>query len=173
MVIGHGMVGHYFLEQLVARELHQQYEIVVFGEERLPAYDRVHLSEYFAGRSAASLSLVSEGFFADHGITLCSASKIVAIDSQQRCVRDEQGVETHYDKLVLATGSYAFVPPISGNTRPAVWSIARWTIWTPLLPARNRPKAVWSLAVGCWGWKRLTRCVSWGWKPTSLSSPRA
>ncbi|MGG7447570.1 nitrite reductase large subunit NirB [Kosakonia oryzendophytica] len=118
VVIGHGMVGHYFLEQLVARELHQQYEIVVFGEERLPAYDRVHLSEYFAGRSAASLSLVSEGFFADHGITLCSASKIVAIDSQQRCVRDEQGVETHYDKLVLATGSYAFVPPISGNTRP-------------------------------------------------------
>lgn len=52
VVIGHGMVGHYFLEQLVARGLHQQYEIVVFGEERLPAYDRVHLSEYFAGRSA-------------------------------------------------------------------------------------------------------------------------
>ncbi|CAI8921198.1 nitrite reductase large subunit NirB [Kosakonia quasisacchari] len=117
-VIGHGMVSHYFLQQLVDRELHQHYDIVVFGEERLPAYDRVHLSEYFAGRSAQSLSLVSEGFFAESGITLHCASKIVAIDSQQRCVRDAQGVETHYDTLVLATGSYAFVPPISGNTRP-------------------------------------------------------
>ncbi|QOV63174.1 nitrite reductase large subunit NirB [Kosakonia pseudosacchari] len=117
-VIGHGMVSHYFLQQLVERELHQHYDIVVFGEERLPAYDRVHLSEYFAGRSAESLSLVSDGFFADNGITLHCASKIVAIDSQQRYVRDAQGVETHYDTLVLATGSYAFVPPISGNTRP-------------------------------------------------------
>ncbi|MGY5955681.1 nitrite reductase large subunit NirB [Kosakonia sp. BK9b] len=118
VVVGHGMVGHYFLEQLVERELHQHYDIVVFGEERLPAYDRVHLSEYFAGRSAGSLSLVSEGFFEQHGIALRSSHKIVAIDSQRRCVRDEQGEETHYDKLVLATGSYAFVPPIRGNTRP-------------------------------------------------------
>ncbi|WP_086873655.1 nitrite reductase large subunit NirB [Kosakonia pseudosacchari] len=117
-VIGHGMVSHYFLQQLVERELHQHYDIVVFGEERLPAYDRVHLSEYFAGRSAESLSLVNDGFFANNGITLHCASKIVAIDSQQRYVRDAQGVETHYDTLVLATGSYAFVPPISGNTRP-------------------------------------------------------
>jgi len=117
-VIGHGMVSHYFLQQLVERELHQHYDVVVFGEERLPAYDRVHLSEYFAGRSAQSLSLVSEGFFADNGITLHCVSKIVAINSQQRCVRDAQGVETHYDTLVLATGSYAFVPPINGNTRP-------------------------------------------------------
>lgn len=117
-VIGHGMVSHYFLQQLVERELHQHYDIVVFGEERLPAYDRVHLSEYFAGRSAESLSLVSDGFFADSGITLRSGCKIVAIDRERRCLRDEQGAETHYDTLVLATGSYAFVPPISGNNRP-------------------------------------------------------
>jgi len=117
-VIGHGMVSHYFLQQLVERELHQHYDIVVFGEERLPAYDRVHLSEYFAGRSAESLSLVSDGFFADSGITLRSGCKIVAIDRERHCLRDEQGTETHYDILVLATGSYAFVPPISGNNRP-------------------------------------------------------
>ena len=61
VVVGHGMVGHHFLEDCVNRNLHQQYQIVVFGEERYAAYDRVHLSEYFGGRSAASLSLV-EGF---------------------------------------------------------------------------------------------------------------
>jgi nitrite reductase (NADH) large subunit len=56
------MVGHHFLEQCVSRNLHQAYHIVVFGAERYAAYDRVHLSEYFAGRSAQSLSMV-EGIF--------------------------------------------------------------------------------------------------------------
>ncbi|ELA2651329.1 FAD-dependent oxidoreductase, partial [Klebsiella pneumoniae] len=63
VLVGHGMVGHHFLEQCVSRNLHQQYRIVVFGEERYPAYDRVHLSEYFAGRSAESLSLAAGDFF--------------------------------------------------------------------------------------------------------------
>lgn len=59
VVVGHGMVGHHFLEDCVNRNLHQQYQIIVFGEERYAAYDRVHLSEYFGGRSADSLSLVA------------------------------------------------------------------------------------------------------------------
>ncbi len=68
VVVGHGMVGHHFLEDCVNRNLHQQYQIVVFGEERYAAYDRVHLSEYFGGRSADSLRWWR--FFADNGIEL-------------------------------------------------------------------------------------------------------
>ncbi|PWC12534.1 nitrite reductase (NAD(P)H) small subunit [Brenneria corticis] len=118
VVIGHGMVGHYFLEQLVERDLHQRYRIVVFGEERREAYDRVHLSEYFSGRTAESLSLVNAGFFAASGIELRRASQVTAIDRRHKRVLDAQGGETTYDQLVIATGSYAFVPPIAGNTRP-------------------------------------------------------
>lgn len=69
-VVGHGMVGHHFLEQCVSRNLHLDYQIVVFGEERYAAYDRVHLSEYFAGRSAESLSLV-EGDFLPATVLSC------------------------------------------------------------------------------------------------------
>lgn len=118
VVIGHGMVGHHFLEQCVALGLHKTHHIVVFGEERYPAYDRVHLSEYFAGRSADSLSMVQGDFFAEHGIELRCSSKIVAIDRHQRLVRDEAGHETRWDKLVLATGSWPFVPPVPGNDLP-------------------------------------------------------
>lgn len=118
VVIGHGMVGHYFLEQLVERDLHQRYHIVVFGEESREAYDRVHLSEYFSGRTAESLSLVTAGFFAASGIELRRASQITAIDREHKFVCDAQGNKTAYDQLILATGSYAFVPPIAGNTRP-------------------------------------------------------
>lgn len=117
-VVGHGMVGHHFLEQCVSRNLHQQYQIVVFGEERYAAYDRVHLSEYFAGRSAESLSLVDGDFFAEHGIELRLSQQIAAIDTEAHLIRDADGHELHWDKLVLATGSYPFVPPIPGNALP-------------------------------------------------------
>ena len=115
VVVGHGMVGHHFLEDCVNRNLHQQYQIVVFGEERYAAYDRVHLSEYFAGRSADSLSMVAGDFFADNGIELRLSQQIVAIDREARVVRTAGGHETHWDKLVMATGSWPFVPPVPGR----------------------------------------------------------
>ncbi|HBL4970138.1 nitrite reductase large subunit NirB [Enterobacter cloacae] len=118
VVVGHGMVGHHFLEDCVNRNLHQQYQIVVFGEERYAAYDRVHLSEYFGGRSAESLSLVEGDFFARHGIELRLSQQIIAIDRDAHVVRTASGHEIHWDKLVLATGSYPFVPPVPGNTLP-------------------------------------------------------
>ncbi|HAT8016690.1 TPA: nitrite reductase (NAD(P)H) [Citrobacter rodentium] len=118
-VVGHGMVGHHFLEQCVSRNLHEQYHIVVFGEERYAAYDRVHLSEYFAGRSAQSLSLAQDDFFVRHGIELRLSQRVSAIDREARVIRTASGHETHWDKLVLATGSYPFVPPVKGNDAPA------------------------------------------------------
>ncbi|WP_434744930.1 nitrite reductase large subunit NirB [Candidatus Pantoea rara] len=114
-VIGHGMVSHHFLEQLVAREMHQHYHIVVYGEERQQAYDRVHLSDYFNGKTADDLSMVSADFFALHGIELRSGCRVVSIDRQQRSLRDNAGNELAWDKLVLATGSRAFVPPVPGH----------------------------------------------------------
>jgi nitrite reductase (NADH) large subunit len=113
VVVGHGMVGHHFLEQCVSRNLHQQYQIVVFGEERYAAYDRVHLSEYFAGRSAESLSLVEGDFFADTALNC--ASQRLRHRPRRAGGADASGHETHWDKLVLATGSYPFVPPVPGN----------------------------------------------------------
>ncbi|WEF26591.1 nitrite reductase large subunit NirB [Klebsiella aerogenes] len=118
VMAGHGMVGHHFLQQLVERELHLRYQVIVFAEEATPAYDRVHLSEYFAGRSAESLSMVETGFFESTGIELRLGHRIGHIDTKHRYVVDHQGRQTAYDVLVLATGSYPFVPPIPGNDAP-------------------------------------------------------
>ncbi|WP_210080798.1 nitrite reductase large subunit NirB [Pantoea endophytica] len=114
-VVGHGMVSHHFLEQLVSRELHQHYHIVVYGDEPQMAYDRVHLTEYFNGKSADDLSLVSDNFFQQHGVELRSGCEVVAIDSAKRSLRDASGAELTWDKLVLATGSVPFVPPVPGH----------------------------------------------------------
>lgn len=118
VMAGHGMVGHHLLQQLVERELHLHYHIIVFAEENRPAYDRVHLSEYFSGRSAESLSMVESDFFASTGIELRLGQGIEHIDRNRRFVVDKQGRQTAYDMLVLATGSWPFVPPIPGNDRP-------------------------------------------------------
>ncbi|TQV61858.1 MAG: nitrite reductase (NAD(P)H), partial [Halothiobacillaceae bacterium] len=114
VIVGHGMVGHSFVERLVDHGLHQSHRVIVFGEERRAAYDRVHLTEYFGGKTADELSMVSDGFFDEHGIELRLHSPITAIDRVRQCVTDAHGHETPYDLLVLATGSYPFVPPMEG-----------------------------------------------------------
>lgn len=117
IVIGNGMVGHKFIEQFVASPLTEDYELVTFCEEPHLAYDRVHLSEYFAGKTVDDLSLVDDGFYPSNDITVHTNDKVIAIDQSKQLVMSEQGLEIAYDKLVLATGSYPFVPPISGNDR--------------------------------------------------------
>ncbi len=117
VVIGNGMVGHYFLTAMATSDIKADFDLVTFCEEPLPAYDRVHLSEYFSGKSADELSLVDPGFFDDNDITVHIGDKAVAIDLKEKVVRSQKGQVVQYDKLVLATGSNAFVPPIPGHDR--------------------------------------------------------
>ncbi|MBE1160695.1 nitrite reductase large subunit NirB [Dyella acidiphila] len=118
LVIGHGMVGHKLLQELVERQV-QGLDITVLGEENWPAYDRVHLSDFFSGKSADDLSLVTPGFFDRPGLQLRLAARAVHIDRQQKRVTTADGEVIGYDKLVLATGSRPFVPPIDGHQRAA------------------------------------------------------
>ncbi|MHB1274033.1 MAG: nitrite reductase large subunit NirB [Rhodanobacter sp.] len=118
VVIGNGMVGHKLLEELMAAN-HADLEITVLCEEPRPAYDRVHLSEFFSGKSAADLSLVAPGFFDQPGLNLRLDAHAAGIDRARKQVITAAGETLRYDKLVLATGSTPFVPAIPGNDRPA------------------------------------------------------
>ncbi|WP_043527732.1 nitrite reductase large subunit NirB [Litchfieldella xinjiangensis] len=116
IIIGNGMVGHHMVEQLIERGATEAYDITVFGEERHIAYDRVHLSEYFSGRDAESLALCASDYYETNGVTLRKQECVTKIDRDAGEVVTEQG-RYAYDRLVLATGSYPFVPPIPGNDR--------------------------------------------------------
>ena len=117
VVVGHGMVGHKFLESLAEQGLNGA-EVTVLCEEPRAAYDRVHLSEFFAGKTADDLSLVEPGFFERTGYSLRLAARAVAIERRNKTVTTADGEVLPYDKLVLATGSNAFVPPVPGRERP-------------------------------------------------------
>ena len=116
VVIGHGMVGHKLLECLVD-DARSTLHVTVLCEEPRPAYDRVHLSEFFSGKSAQDLSLVKPGFFERENVLLKLNAKAVSIDRAARTVSISSGETLSYDKLVLATGSSPFVPSITGNDR--------------------------------------------------------
>jgi nitrite reductase (NADH) large subunit len=117
VVIGNGMVGHKLLEELASLRP-PGLEVTVLCEESRPAYDRVHLSDYFAGRGADELSLVTPGFFEQAGMELRLATRAARIDRAFKRVSTADGDVIPYDKLVFATGSVPFVPPIPGNDRP-------------------------------------------------------
>ncbi len=117
VVIGNGMVGQHFLDAMAASPEKGSFRLTTFCEEPRPAYDRVHLSSFFSGKTAADLALADESFFADNGITIHLGDKAVSIDRGNKTVTSALGVTVAYDKLVLATGSYPFVPPVPGNDR--------------------------------------------------------
>ncbi len=116
IVVGHGMVGHKFLEEL--ERLNVAAEVTVLCEEPRPAYDRVHLSEFFAGKTAEELSVVEPGFFERSGFTLRLAARAASIERRNNTVTTVDGEVLHYDRLVLATGSVPFVPQVPGRDRP-------------------------------------------------------
>ncbi|HEY9271828.1 FAD-dependent oxidoreductase, partial [Achromobacter sp.] len=113
VVIGNGMVGHHCVEQLVARGALERYRIHVFCEESRRAYDRVHLSEYLNGRDAESMALGEASLYAQEGVSLHLGVPVLEIDRRRREIVTASG-RSAYDKLILATGSYPFVPPIVG-----------------------------------------------------------
>jgi nitrite reductase (NADH) large subunit len=118
-VIGNGMVGQRFLEQLVAhgRKKGEDCEITVFCEEPRPAYDRVQLTSFFSGKSAQDLNVVPDRFFQEHGVTLRLNDSVLAVDPVGKVVRSARYKAVPYDKLVFATGSSPFVPPVAGHDR--------------------------------------------------------
>ena len=117
LIIGNGPVGHQFIESIIESGQGGQFDITVIGEEPRPAYDRVHLTAWFETREAASLNMVKDGFYSDNNITALTHEKVISIDRNAQTVSTDKGVEYGYDKLILATGSFPFVPPVPGHDR--------------------------------------------------------
>ncbi|MGQ0844738.1 MAG: nitrite reductase large subunit NirB [Sporichthyaceae bacterium] len=115
VVVGHGMVGHKFVTAAIERGLTAEWDVVVLGEEPRPAYDRVGLSYFFAGSTAEDLSLLPDGHYLDPAVTLELRAQVVGIDRAAKTVDLADGRVVAYDALVLATGSYPFVPPVPGH----------------------------------------------------------
>ncbi|MGW0017714.1 nitrite reductase large subunit NirB [Rhodococcus sp. NPDC003382] len=121
VVVGHGMVGHRFVEALRARDEHDTWSVTVLSEETQPAYDRVGLSSYVGSWDAKELALAGNTYDGDDLVDLKLGTRAAAIDRAARTVTTDGGEVIGYDALVMATGSYPFVPPIPGKDLPGTF----------------------------------------------------
>ncbi|OOK78173.1 pyridine nucleotide-disulfide oxidoreductase family protein [Mycobacterium kansasii] len=156
VVVGHGMVGHRFVEALRDRDRDNQWRVTVLCEEPTPAYDRVALSSYVSNWDREALALAGNDYTGDSLVELRVGERATVIDRDSRMVTTSAGARIGYDALVLATGSYPFVR----RSRVTIWIAAsftaRWMISTRSgrSPSRGR-RGWWSVAV-CSVWRPPT-----------------
>jgi len=119
VVVGNGMVGHHFIDQLVKNHS-DDYQIVTFGEESRLAYDRVMLTSYFTGNTADDLAMTTPEAYDEQGVKYYLNAQVTEIDRTNKTLQTATGQSISYDKLVLATGSFPFVPPVPGKDQPHI-----------------------------------------------------
>jgi nitrite reductase (NADH) large subunit len=115
VVVGYGMVGHRLVQAVRDRDTGGSWRIVVLAEEPRPAYDRVNLSSYVESWDPKTLELDR---IDDPAVTVRLGDRAVAVDRAARTVTTAGGHVQGYDRLVLATGSFPFVPPVPGRDLP-------------------------------------------------------
>ena len=118
VVVGGGMVAHRFVEALRSRDEAGEWRVTVLAEEPRPPYDRVALTSYFENRDPELLNLGEAHLWQDPNVKLRRGAKVVSVDPAAHTVITENGMSHAYDSLVLATGSYAFMPPVPGRELP-------------------------------------------------------
>lgn len=116
IVVGNGMVGHNFIDQLISNHK-DNYQVATFSEESRLAYDRVMLTSYFTGNTADDLALATPQAYDEQGIEYYVDTQIVEINRENKTLVTSSDQIISYDKLVLATGSYPFVPPVPGKDK--------------------------------------------------------
>ncbi len=115
VVIGNGMAGARALEEILRRGGGESFDVTVFGDEPYGNYNRILLSNVLAGiEDTGEIYLNPIDWYAENGIDLRSGVRVVRVDRYARVVHADDGTRMHYDKLVIATGSRSFFPPMDG-----------------------------------------------------------
>ena len=108
------------LAELLARGGGERYQITVFGDEPGGAYNRILLSDVLNGSKAPD-SIVTHplDWYQRGGVTLRAGERIAHINRATQTVTTQSGATEAFDELVIATGSRALIPPLSGLTNAA------------------------------------------------------
>ena len=133
LVVGNGMVGHHFVEQLVAAGGLEQFDVTVFGAEPGRRHDRVHLSEVFGGKAPQALRMAARLPGMKRAALRAAAGGRGggARPGGPHPDAGQRRAVSLYDRLVLATGSVPFVPPSPAISGRAASSTVPWEISPP------------------------------------------
>lgn len=115
VVVGNGMAGARAVEEVLSRGGGERFDIVMFGDEPYGNYNRILLSNVLSGaQDAADIFMNPLDWYSANNIVLHAGERVVDIDRAARLVVSDKGTREHYDVLLIATGSRAFIPPVPG-----------------------------------------------------------
>ncbi|MCQ6560000.1 nitrite reductase large subunit NirB [Paenibacillus mendelii] len=120
VVIGNGMAGVRCVEEIyqISPDI---YDITIIGSEPSPNYNRIMLSKVLQGDASFEDIILNDwDWYKERAIRLLAGQVAARIDVVGKKVETASGVIVEYDKLILATGSSAFIPQITGAGKPGV-----------------------------------------------------
>ena len=143
VLVGNGLAGMRCLEDLLDMAP-ERYEVTVIGEEPWGNYNRIMLSPVLSGdKSIEDIMLHPHAWYSDKGIHFIAGDAAVKIDRPRKQVYTEKGIVVDYDRLILATGSKPFIPPIKGSDLKGVLSFRDiYDVNTMLEYCKNKKNAV-------------------------------
>ena len=143
VLVGNGLAGMRCLEDLLDMAP-DRYEVTVIGEEPWGNYNRIMLSPVLSGdKSIEDIMLHPHAWYSDKGIHFIAGDAAVKIDRPRKQVYTEKGIVVDYDRLILATGSKPFIPPIKGSDLKGVLSFRDiYDVNTMLEYCKNKKNAV-------------------------------
>jgi NAD(P)H-dependent nitrite reductase large subunit/NAD(P)H-dependent nitrite reductase small subunit len=143
VLVGNGLAGMRCLEDLLDMAP-DRYEVTVIGEEPWGNYNRIMLSPVLSGdKSIEDIMLHPHAWYSDKGIHFIAGDAAVKIDRPRKQVHTEKGIVVDYDRLILATGSKPFIPPIKGSDLKGVLSFRDiYDVNTMLEYCKNKKNAV-------------------------------
>src|SRR5215468_2616999 len=119
VVIGNGMAGVACVEQIL--RYRHDFEIAIVGDETHVNYNRILLSSVLAGeKSPEDIVLNDIDWYRANGIRPYLGVRVTAIDTEAHVLHGSDGSAIPFDKLIIATGSSAFVPPVPGVNKENV-----------------------------------------------------
>jgi nitrite reductase (NADH) large subunit len=122
IIIGNGVAGTTAAANI--RKLDSSGEITILTDEALPFYSRIRLIEYLAGEvDERGLVIYKDDWYEKHNIKLLLNTPVSEIDKDKKQVITVSGERLEYDRLLIATGGFSFVPPIAGAEKKGVFTL--------------------------------------------------
>lgn len=122
LIVGNGAAGTFAAEEI--RKQDPEGKITIFTNEDMPFYYRIRLNDFVAGEvEPKQLQAKKDAWYEENRIDLQLNTQVIDADPEKKVVKTDTGQELSYDKLLLATGSHSFVPPIKGSDKKGVFTL--------------------------------------------------
>jgi nitrite reductase (NADH) large subunit len=122
LIIGNGVAGTTAAENI--RKKDSEGSITIFSDEDIPFYYRLRLNEFISGDiSETQLVAKKATWYEDQNISLKLKTRVMEVKGQEKTAVTEDNQRFSFDRLLIATGSHSFIPPIKGSEKKGVFAL--------------------------------------------------